>query len=392
MDKPQRSRLTTKVNHDLEMRAPGRIRTCDPQYRKLMLYPLSYGGLRRRGYQPQPLDRATIQRLARGVTVIVDCALYRKGIRQEVPATAALAVDIAGLGAEDFIWLGVVDPTSHELDHLAERFDLHPLAVEDALKAHQRPKLEIFDNFMFMVVKTLGYDEPTSQVESGEVAFFVGAHFIVTVRHGHVHPLLHLRAKLEAQTEQMAKGPSVVLHAVLDDIVDAYLNVVLELEADVENIEREVLGRGSHTRTNDIYLLKREIIECRRATGPLIEPLTKLTTDPLHVIDDGIQPFFADIADHVLRAHDGIDALNELITAALHVSLAHIQVRQNEDMRRISAWVALVAVPTMVAGIYGMNFTHMPELDWTWSYPTLLLFLMTESSLLYRYFKRNGWL
>ena len=324
--------------------------------------------------------------------MIVDCGLYRQGIRQEVPASVALAMDIADLKAEDFVWLGMVDPTDDELGELAAHYDLHPLAIEDALKAHQRPKLEAFDNFMFMVVKTLGYDEPTSQVESGEVAIFVGAHFIITVRHGHVHPLLHLRAQLEARTEELTKGPSVVLHAVLDSIVDEYLTVVQELEADVEIIEREVLGRGSHTRTNDIYLLKREIIECRRATGPLIEPLNKLTIDPLHILDDSIQPFFADIADHVLRAHDAIESLNELVTAALNASLAHIQVRQNEDMRKISAWVAMAAVPTMVAGIYGMNFQYMPELSSKWGYPAVLVGLLLESAFLFSYLKRKKWL
>ena len=324
--------------------------------------------------------------------MIVDCALYRGGVRQEVPREVALAVEVDVLSNEDFVWLGVVDPTAEELEGLAARFDLHPLAVEDALKAHQRPKLEFFDDFMFLVVKTLGYDDPTSQVESGEVAIFVGAHFIVTVRHGHVHPLLHLRAGLEADVERLKRGPSVVLHAALDSIVDEYLSVVLELETDVENIEREVLGRGSHTMTNDIYLLKREIIECRRATGPLIEPLGKLASDPLQLIDDGIQPFFGDIADHVLRAHDAIESLNELVTAALNASLAHIQVRQNEDMRRISAWVALAAVPTMIAGIYGMNFQYMPELSSVWGYPAVLCFIALESATLFRYFKRNGWL
>lgn len=324
--------------------------------------------------------------------MIVDCALYRAGVRQEIPSEVALEVDKHDLAPGDFVWLGVVDPTAEELGRLAVRFDLHPLAVEDALKAHQRPKLEFFDELMFLVVKTLGYDEPTSQVETGEVAIFISAHFVVTVRHGHVHPLLHLRAQLEADPDRLAKGPSVVLHAALDSIVDDYLAVVRELEVDVEIIEREVLGQGSHTHTNDIYLLKREIIECRRATGPLIDPLTKLSGDPLQLIDDSIQPFFGDIADHVLRAHDAIESLNELVTAALNASLAHIQVRQNEDMRRISAWVGLAAVPTMVAGIYGMNFEHMPELSWTWSYPAVLVGLILESAFLFTYLKRQKWL
>lgn len=324
--------------------------------------------------------------------MIVDCALYRAGARQDVPREVALDVERHDLAVGDFVWLGVVDPTAEELGRLAVRFDLHPLAVEDALKAHQRPKLEFFSNHMFLVVKTLGYDDPTSQVETGEVAIFIGAHFIVTVRHTHVHPLLHLRAQLEAEPDRLAKGPSAVLHGALDSIVDDYLMVVRELEADVEVIEREVLGEGSHTRTNDIYMLKREIIECRRATGPLIEPLSKLTADPLKIIDDRVQPFFGDIADHVLRAHDAIESLNELVTAALNASLAHIQVRQNEDMRKISAWVALAAVPTMVAGIYGMNFEHMPELSSKWGYPAVLVGLLLESAILFRYLKRKKWL
>ena len=324
--------------------------------------------------------------------MIVDCALYRGGIRQEMPPESALDVSVNALESSDFVWLGLIDPTAEELGRLAVRFGLHPLAVEDALKAHQRPKLEFYDEAMFLVVRTLGYDDPTSQVESGEVAIFMGPHFVVTVRHGHVHPLLHVRARLEADPERLALGPSAVLHAVLDGIVDDYLVVVRELQADADAIEREVLGEGSHTRSSDIYLLKREIIECRLATSPLIEPLQHLSRDEQRLINDAIQPFFGDIADHVLRAHDSIESLNELMTAVLNASLAQLQVRQNEDMRRISAWVALAAVPTMVAGIYGMNFQHMPELAWTWSYPTVLLFLAIESTVLYRYFKRNGWM
>jgi len=326
------------------------------------------------------------------VLVIIDCALYRNGIRQEIPQSAALDIDCATLEHQDFLWLGLVDPTAEELGRLAVRFDLHPLAVEDALKAHQRPKIDYYDNAMFLVLRTLGYDDPTSQVESGEVAIFVGEHYIVTVRHGHVHPLLHVRARLEADPDRLALGPSAVLHAVLDGIVDEYLVVVRELEVDADGIEREVLGEGSHTRSNDIYLLKREVIECRQATGPLLEPMRSLAHDPQSLINDAIQPFFADIADHMLRAHDSIENLNELMTAVLNASLAQLQVRQNEDMRRISAWVALAAVPTMVAGIYGMNFQHMPELEWTWSYPAVLVFLVLETGFLYRYFKRSGWL
>lgn len=324
--------------------------------------------------------------------MIVDCALYRDGVRLDIEQSAVLERSIPDLAGSDFVWLGLVDPTAEELGRLAVRFDLHLLAVEDALAAHQRPKLEFYDGNLFMVVKTLGYDDPTSQVETGEVAIFMGEHFVVTVRHGHVHPLLRLRAELEGDATRLARGPSAVLHAVLDSVVDDYLRVVSELEIDAEQIEKAVLGEGSHTRTADIYLLKREIIECRQATNPLIAPLHALARDEQRLVDDVVQPFFADISDHVLRAHDIIEGLNELMTAVLNASLAHLQLRQNEDMRKISAWVALAAVPTMVAGIYGMNFQHMPELTWKWSYPSVLGFLVLESTALWWYFKRNHWL
>lgn len=324
--------------------------------------------------------------------MIVDCALYRAGVRQELSGDAVLESDLECLLGTDFVWLGIVDPTPEELARLAVRFGLHPLAVEDALKAHQRPKLEYYDDTMFLVLRTLGYDDPTSQVESGEVAVFLGEHFIVTVRHGTVHPLRFVRALLEAHTDRLALGPSAVLHAVLDSIVDDYLDVVDELEDDADGIESRVLGDGSHRHSSDIYLLKREIIECRHATGPLVEPLLHLARDEHQLIHDSVQPFFGDIADHVMRAHEIIETLNELMTAVLNVSLAQLQVRQNEDMRRISAWVALAAVPTMVAGIYGMNFEHMPELAWRGSYPAVLGLLALESLLLFGYLKRRNWL
>ncbi|MHB0927648.1 MAG: magnesium/cobalt transporter CorA [Candidatus Nanopelagicales bacterium] len=324
--------------------------------------------------------------------MIVDCALYRDGLRAPMGQDAVLEQSMSGLEGGQFVWVGLVDPTPEELGRLAAGFGMHSLAVEDALTAHQRPKLEFYENQLFMVVRTLGYDDPTSQVESGEVAIFMGEHFVVTVRHGHVHPLLRLRAALEAEPQRLAHGPSAILHAVLDSVVDDYLSVVAELEIDTEQIEREVLGEGSATRTSDIYLLKREIIECRQATHPLIAPLHALARDEQRLIHDDIQPFFADISDHVLRAHDIIEGLNELMTAVLNASLAHLQLRQNEDMRKISAWVALAAVPTMVAGIYGMNFQHMPELSWPWAYPAVIGFLIIESLGLLWYFKRNHWL
>jgi len=324
--------------------------------------------------------------------VIVDCAVYHEGVRHERPADlrAGLA---AARAAGDFVWIGLFEPSPQELGVIAEEFGLHPLAIEDALKAHQRPKVERYGDSLFAVLKTLRYIEETSDVESGEVALFVGPSYVVTVRHGLANPLSDVRHRLEHErSDVLASGPSAVLYAVCDSVVDTYTAIGGELEQDVEELEARVF---SPERTNDaeaIYKLKREVLEFRRAVRPLVEPMARLAEGLEPVVHPYTRPFFRDVADHVVRAGEQVDTFDDLLTDILHANLAQVSLRQNADMRRISAWVAIVAVPTMIAGIYGMNFEHMPELKWRYGYPLAFGVMLAACLTLYRAFKRTGWL
>jgi len=326
--------------------------------------------------------------------VIVDNAIYRKGIR--VPMDCApsdlRAVRERLVGEEDFIWIGLFEPDAKELAEVAEAFGLHPLAVEDALLAHQRPKLEVYEDSLFLVLKTLWYVDETDAVETGEINMFIGRDFIVTVRHGAGSELHSARLQLESKENVLTHGVSAVVYAVCDTVVDGYLSVASELEIDVDEVEASVF---SPARTNDsgrIYLLKREIAEVRRAVLPLRDPMRRFVGGAVPLIHADASPFFRDVADHLERASETIDTLDNLLSTAFEAHLARMQVQQNEDMRKISAGVALVVVPTLIAGVYGMNFDHMPELGWTFGYPMALLLMVGASWALYAYFKKSGWL
>jgi magnesium transporter len=328
--------------------------------------------------------------------VIVDWAVYRRGQRQQRAGDLADALASASRGgpdAEGFVWIGLYEPSHAELSQVEAEFGLHRLAVEDAVKAHQRPKVERYDDSLFVVLKTLRYIEETSAIQSGEVALFLGPHYCVTVRHGPANPLSEVRAKLEREHEELlACGPSAVLYAVCDAVVDTYTAIAAEVEHDIEEVEAQVF---SPQRTNDaeaVYKLKREVLEFRRAVRPLAEPMARLADglDPL--VHKDTQPFFRDVHDHVLRVTEQVESFDDLLTGILNANLAQVSVRQNADMRRISAWVAIVAVPTMIAGIYGMNFEHMPELTWRYGYPLAVALMLVVCVALYRAFKRSGWL
>jgi len=324
--------------------------------------------------------------------VIVDWAVYHRGKREDRPGN--LAVALASARAVDgFVWIGLHEPTHDELRLVEEEFGLHPLAVEDAVKAHQRPKLERYGDSMFVVLKTLRYIEETSAIESGEVALFVGPSYCVTVRHGEANPLSDLRSHLERESaDLLACGPSSVLYAVCDAVVDTYTDIASEVEQDIEEVEARVF---SPQRTNDaeiIYKLKREVLEFRRAARPLLEPTATLAEGVERIVHPDTRPFFRDVADHVARVAEQVDNFDDLLTGILNANLAQVSLRQNSDMRRISAWVAIVAVPTMIAGIYGMNFDHMPELRWRYGYALAIGVMLTACLGLYRAFKRSGWL
>ncbi|MFF2506624.1 magnesium/cobalt transporter CorA [Streptomyces sp. NPDC058067] len=332
--------------------------------------------------------------------MIVDCGIYRNGRRTEGPADFCDALAEAKAAGDSFVWIGLHEPTQHEFDRVSEEFGLHPLAVEDALKAHQRPKLEVYDDSLFVVLKPVLYEPESDRVSSGELMLFLGDAFVVTVRHGEGAPLRAVRKRLEADPEVLRHGPTAVLYSVADAVVDHYLEVASELQADLEGLETEVFspeGGGSRNTASRIYTFKRQILEFRRATGPLTIPLTRLAGTgqfmaAVPFVDETARPFFRDVMDHLLKVNESVDGLDRLVSDVLSAHLAQMSVRQNDDMRKISAWAAMAAVPTMIAGVYGMNFDHMPELHWIGSYPAVILVMVGLEVLLYRQFKRRGWL
>jgi len=326
--------------------------------------------------------------------VIVDSALYRQGRRVEVGCQsheyAALRAQVSAAG--DFVWVGLYTPSAEELGEVADAFGLHPLAVEDALKAHQRPKLERYEDSLFLTLKTLWYVDENDAVETGEINVFLGRDFVVTVRHGSGSQLQTARAFLESAEGVLTHGPSAVVYAVCDTVVDGYLAVVEELQIDVDEVEESVF---SPARTDDsvrIYTLKREIAEVRRAVLPLRDPMRRFAEGLVPGIEKDSAPFFRDVLDHLNQAAEIVDNLDGLLSTAFDAHLARISVQQNDDMRKISAGAALVVVPTLIAGVYGMNFEHMPELEWQLGYPMALVFMALVSAGLWVLFKRSGWL
>ncbi|MER6270502.1 MULTISPECIES: magnesium/cobalt transporter CorA [Streptomyces] len=334
--------------------------------------------------------------------MIVDCAIYRDGERTETPQDFSDALAEARARGDSFLWIGLYEPTEREFDLVTDEFGLHPLAVEDALTAHQRPKLEVYDDSLFVVLKPVTYEPKSDTVTSGELMIFIGDSFVVTVRHGTPSPLGDIRRHLEEQHELLKHGPTGVLYSISDAVVDHYLEVATELQTDLEELEAEVFspsGGGSRHTASRIYTFKRQILEFRRATVPLALPMSKLAgvgqygsgvTVPF--VHAEARPFFRDVSDHLTRVNESVEGLDRLVSDVLSAHLAQMSVRQNDDMRKISAWAAMAAVPTMIAGIYGMNFDHMPELHWIWSYPAVILVMGFLETLLYRLFKRRGWM
>jgi magnesium transporter len=328
-------------------------------------------------------------------TVIVDSAVYRQGERLPVDCSPhdyqALRTAARG-GEHDFVWVGLFEPSQDELDDIAEAFGLHPLAVEDAVKAHQRPKLELYEGNLFLTLKTLWYVDEDDAVETGEINLFVGDDFVITVRHGRGSQLKDARHALEAKQAVLSHGPSAVVYAVSDTVVDGYLAVMEELQVDVDEVESSVF---SEKRTNDsarIYTLKRELAEVRRAVLPLKEPMRRFTVGAVPGILPEAGPFFRDVGDHLNSAAESVDTLESLLSSAFEAHLARIQVQQNEDMRKISAGAALLLLPTLIAGIYGMNYNHMPELRWEYGYAWALFLMIGSSVGLWAWFKKSGWM
>jgi len=329
---------------------------------------------------------------------VVDCAVYIDGKRLDGRWTHDAAIAEVRRRDEGFVWIGLHEPTNDQINAIAETYGLHELAVEDAVHAKQRPKLERYDDSLFMVLKTVGYvghAEPTTATElvkTGEVMAFVGADFVVTVRHGDHCGLHKVREALEADPEQLALGPAAVLHAIADHVVDAYIAVTDAIETDIDEIEAEVFEPKSQMDSEQIYVLKREVLELRRSVVPLTGPIRKLAEGYSSLVPHDVRSYFRDVDDHLANVTERVSGFDELLTTLVDSALAKISMRQNNDMRKITAWAAIITVPTMIAGIYGMNFKYMPELDSPYGYPAVWLVILVCCGTLYRNFRKNQWL
>ena len=361
----------------------------------------------------QPGEAATVDRGQPEVpghspdAVVGDCGLYEGGGRQPGRVPLHQAGDVAK-ETSGFVWIGLQQPTSEDIAAVAREFGLPALAVEDAVKAHQRPKVEVHDGVVFVVLKPIHYVDHEEVVDITEIAIFLGQNFVVTVRHGHSDMLRQVRAELDGDDPELLRhGPTAVLYRTADLVVDGYEEAIEYINDDVDEIETQVFGSaGGEDHSERIYKLKREIAEFRRAVFPLVTALSRLADNAVPGIDPGAAPYFRDVHDHALRAADAIEGHDRLLSDVLQADLARvgarqsqiairqneIAVRQNEDMRKISAWAAMALVPTAVAGIYGMNFQNMPELRWKYGYFLAVGAIATACLVLYRLFRRNGWL
>lgn len=323
--------------------------------------------------------------------MIVDCAAYREGRR----VSSQFSIADAGKAASEpgtFVWIGLYEPTTQEFDEVRTVFGLHELAVEDAVRAHQRPKLETYGDTLFMVLRTARYVDPEEVVSLGEIQLFIGNDFLVAVRHGPQSALSGVRREVEADPDFLAHGTGAIVHGIIDRVVDDYAPVVNGLETDLEELEARVFSTSRDNQAERIYKLKREVLEFHQAVSPLLDPLDRLAQGRDQQIHPDIRHYFRDVHDHTVRVADRLAAFRDRLTSILEANLIHVSLRQNEDMRRISAWVAIAAVPTAVAGIYGMNFEHMPELTAVWGYPAVLGGIGLTCIYIYHRFKRSGWL
>jgi magnesium transporter len=321
---------------------------------------------------------------------VIDCAAYAGGQR-----VAGLAIDqlhdaLAQPG--QFVWLGLYEPDQLLLRRLQAQLGLHDLAIEDAFNAHQRPKLELYENSLFVVLRT-AHRSPGGRLEFGETHLFVGLNYVVTVRHGSLRSHIAVRQRCESTPHLLGKGPGYVLYAVMDFVVDQFLPIVQQIEEEVQDLEEVVLGDApAADATARIYHLKRDLVALRRAVSPLVDVCNRLMRFDLPHVPEDTRLYFRDVYDHVVRVNETIDAQRELLSTALEAHLTVLSVAQNEHMKRITAWAAMIAVPTMIAGVYGMNFANMPELQWQYGYYGSLTAMAAACLGLYWGFKRSGWL
>ncbi len=336
--------------------------------------------------------------------MIVDNAIYVDGRRAAEPASLAETYQ-ACREQHGLAWIGLYEPTEEEFSSVAEDFGLHPLVVEDAIMAHQRPKIEHYGEALFVVLKPARYIDESETVEFGEIHAFAGRDFVVTVRHGQASALDRVRQRLESEPELLRRGPETILYAVMDQVVDDYGPVVAGLENDIDEIETEVFG-GNAEVSRRIYELSREVIEIQRATAPLVGILSSLIEDGIYQVDPEVRRYLRDVHDHTLRVTEQVMGFREILQNILSVNLTLVglsqneevnrltqaSIRQNEEVKRISAWAAILFAPTLIGTVYGMNFDYMPELHWVFGYPFAVLLMVLVSASLYVVFKRRDWL
>jgi magnesium transporter len=337
---------------------------------------------------------------------IVQAALYRDGVRVSSPATLADTFRELREQPSGMAWIGLARPTESELLSLAAEFDLHPLSVEDAMEAHQRPKLERYGDTLFVVLRAARYLDAPEEVDFGELHVFVGPDFVITVRHGAAPDLSAVRHRMEGTPELLSLGPEAVLYAILDTVVDGYAPVVSGVQNDIDEIETEVF-RGDPEVSRRIYELSREMVEFQRATRPLVGMLHALMAGfTKYGTDEELQRYLRDVADHVTHTSERVDGFRQALADILTVNatlvtqqqnaemraLAEAGFEQNEEIKKISAWAAILFAPTLVGTIYGMNFEHMPELGWSFGYPFAIGLMGVVCVSLYVIFKRRDWL
>jgi magnesium transporter len=323
--------------------------------------------------------------------LIVDCAVYQGGLRRPGELKLGEAFDACQKDGA-FVWLGLYEPAEEEFESMRREFNLHELAVEDAVQGHQRPKIELYDDTLLVVLKPLRYIDTEELIETGEIILFVNKAFIVSVRRREASALGQVRRHLDQRPDLLAQGTGAVLYAIMDKVVDDYGTIADGLERDIEEIEEQVFSPERVDPAGRIFNLEREVLEFHRAVAPLAGPAGRLASGEFELSRGELQPYFRDVHDHVLRAAEREAGFRALLSSILQANLTQVQVRQNEDMRRVTAWVAILAVPTMIAGIYGMNFEHMPELRWELGYPAVLTVIFVVCAVLYWRFRRAGWL
>ena len=320
---------------------------------------------------------------------IVNCVAYCEGIR-----VASLDIDNVSeilRQPDKFVWIGLHEPGSELLAKIQKQFGLHDLAIEDTHRAHQRPKIEAYGDTLFIVLRTVQMHE--KQIDLGETHFFVGRNFIITVRHGSSLAYTDVRTRCESTPQLLKKGPAFALYAVMDAIVDQYFPVVDALGEELENLEEKIFDETFRRETTaQIYHLKHQFLDVKRSVSPLIDICNRLMRFDLKLIEEETRPYFRDVYDHSIRINEMVDNSRDLLSTALEANLSLISISQNEVSKRFAGWAAIIGIPTMVAGVYGMNFKHMPELDWQLGYPIVMVLTLGTCVGLYIRFKRSGWL